>query len=125
MKLKKRIGAFLLAGAMMTAVGSQAFAYSWSGYLGDNRWTSVAGVKTKTSKGYATASWSGSEGQVKGCKVAIYTSDGAYIESVALTLKGGSRSITADVVSGKSYSLKGKLVKDSERGIYNSGSWNP
>lgn len=26
MKLKKRIGAFLLAGAMMTAVGSQAFA---------------------------------------------------------------------------------------------------
>lgn len=110
----------------MTAVGSQAFAYSWSGYVGDDVWTSVAGLKTKTSSSSTAAkvTWSSTENQKKGCKVRVYNSGGAQVASG--TLKYNSTvSLSGNTAKNKNYSMKAKTVSDTDVGIYNDGSWNP
>lgn len=126
MKLKKRIGAFLLAGAMMTSVGSQAFAYSWSGYLGDNKWTSVAGLKTKTTSSATAAkvTWSSTENKSKGCKVEVYNDGGTRVAYGTLRY-GSTVSLSGNTAKNKNYSMKARTVSDTDVGIYNGGSWNP
>lgn len=110
----------------MTAVGSQAFAYSWSGYLGDNKWTSVAGLKTKTTSSATAAkvTWSSTENKSKGCKVKVYNDGGTKVTSG--TLKYNSTvSLSGNTAKNKNYSMKARTVSDTDVGIYNGGTWNP
>ncbi len=110
----------------MTAVGSQAFAYSWSGYLGDNKWTSVAGLKTKTTSSATAAkvTWSSTENKSKGCKVEVYNDGGTKVASGTLKY-GSTTSLSGNTAKNKNYSMKARTTSDTSAGIYNGGSWNP
>lgn len=124
MKLKRMISSIAASGLLIAMLGSQAFAYNWSGYLGDNQWTSVAGLIKKQSDGNPWARWSDSENRNKGCKVEVYNSGNTRV-SYGTLIYGSTKTLTSGTVNGKSYSMKAKTTSDTEVGIYNKGTWAP
>lgn len=131
MKLKKRIGAFLLAGTMMTAVGSQAFAAqsmsSWSGYLGANQWTAVSYFITeKDVDSHTHVKWSNSALSARGCKIAVYNENGKQVLSKDVSsYQGQNLPIPYKATKGLQYKLKARLKYANSIGVYNNGTWEP
>lgn len=114
------------SGLLVAMLGSQALAYNWSGYLGDNQWTSVAGLKTKTTSSTTKpwAKWTGTENQSVGCKVQVYN-DGGVMVAYGTLKYGATTTLTGSTVKGKSYSMKARTVSNTSVGRYNNGTWAP
>ncbi|MGM9624027.1 MAG: hypothetical protein ACI3X2_11995, partial [Butyricicoccus porcorum] len=126
MKLKRKITSMVASGLLVAMLGSQAFAYNWSGYIGDNKWTSVAGLKTKTTSSSTapSAKWSGTEDKNKGCKVEVYNEGGTRVAYGTLTY-GSSKNLTGSATKGKAYSMSARTTSSTSVGIYNNGTWAP
>ena len=132
MKLRKRIGAWVLAGAMMATVGAQALAYQstsgWSGYLGSNKYTFVTNkITEKDNDATSHVNWTGSNNNYNNpIYFRLYRTDGTVTGSVQIVTRRTSySSFSTSTVKNEQYRLQAKLTNYSLNGLLNSGSWEP